>query len=800
MILPVKSEIIRNIESNLPLEILKDNIWIAYYFKEQPNGKITKPPMSSKGYTVKENAKGFKFEEVCKDGYPGILLTKDNEYVAFDIDDDLAKNGTRKFSLELLSLEFQEFLLKYPSYTELSPSGCGLRVIVRCKNKKEILTDSGRLILDKNMCIGGELFIHSGYVTITGNCVSNPRKLANISLPDILQWSSKREDVPAKLDNDRNLNVLRVFGLKAFADTLDMCKLDQSDKVKRAYKSIIGTDYVHYDYWLKILSSSHDYAIKTGKMNEVTEMILHWSMNDKTAYQSKDDVLSHWMSLGNKENPISYKTLMKFNKLLKFDWPKPVIKKGFSTGKPLINENKNFKYLLNYYNIRFALETLTNQFYITADDAVMNEFFPLSEDKKDFFGMRGPYTKDEMLSKMWGFAQDNGYDNATISTIGPLFRTAFYDVCDRINIFEKWLTTAAEDIPFDLREPGTEIDKSNLDFLMSCIDFQSSQNMELAYKYMETFFFEMVMPIYNARQIHAERSFVLILTGLENTRKSSFFRMLFPTQLLKSLLYTSNNKLGDTKALRDFKNVMTRRALIVIDEFDHFYDPKNDSLFKSLVTCSSAPFVPIYQTEPVDLPRMAVLAGTTNEVLLPYKQDSNRRFAMLRVNYIDTDKMQKINWHHFYSSFVKRGSEAMMKGLYPWKPNQDLIQLQYTENEINRAKTNLEQMLLEIYDFDMNTHKSIIDFKTIKGVQTDKRLLTYKQIEASLKQRFPSSPINIAELKRLLERLCGRYTRTTNLKIALPGHDSFLYNGIAKQGQWTRYVMPPKLLDTSDVF
>jgi hypothetical protein len=122
MILPVKSEIIRNIESNLPLEILKDNIWIAYYFKEQPNGKITKPPMSSKGYTVKENAKGFKFEEVCKDGYPGILLTKDNEYVAFDIDDDLAKNGTRKFSLELLSLEFQEFLLKYPSYTELSPS------------------------------------------------------------------------------------------------------------------------------------------------------------------------------------------------------------------------------------------------------------------------------------------------------------------------------------------------------------------------------------------------------------------------------------------------------------------------------------------------------------------------------------------------------------------------------------------------------------------------------------------------------------------------------------------------------
>lgn len=791
---PDKAELIRKIEANIPLEILSDDIWIAYYFKTQENGKVTKPPMSSKGYTVKDGTPGSTFQQVCKDGYPGIKLSSSTDYIAFDIDDELAKKGKRKFSLELLSQEFKDFLKKYPTYTEISPSGCGLRVIARCSDKKSLNSTTGKFLLDQSKCIGGELFTHSGYVTITGNCVENPRKLVDLSPVNILKWvKSKVVDKSSKPGVQPN--VLKVLGLAEFNNILDMCKLDQSDKIKRAYTSIMSDDYNHYDYWLKIMAACHDYGLRTGKMNEVREYVLRWSKTDPAAYQNDEDVLKHFESFSETDSGMTYKTLFKFSRLLKFDWPKPMIKKNVNTGKPMINENKNFLYLLEYYNIKFKLEILSNHFYVSADKSIMDNYFKLTSDKKMYFGMVGPYSKEEMHYKMWQIAQDNGYDNATSSTIRPLFQSSFFENCEQINIFEEWLNTEPKDIPFDLREPGTDIECSTLEYLISCIEFQPDQNMELVNKYLETFFFEMVMPIYNVRQLFAERSFMLILTGPENTRKSSFFKMLFPQQLQDTLMINSTEKLRDGKSLRDFKNLITRKCLVVVDEFDHFYDPKDDSLFKSLVTCASAPFVPIYQTEPVIIPRNAVLAGTTNETRLGYKQDSNRRFALLRVKHVDTDKMMKINWHHFYRGYVKRGSQAMMNNQFPWKPTDELIKLQYQENETNRAKTNLEQALLEVFDFAMDKHTKVRDLQTIKSVQTDKELSSYRSIEGALRQRFPYQNINIAELKRLLERLCGRYTSTTNKRIELPGNNSYIHNGICKQGQWTKYLMPPRNTD-----
>ena len=797
---PDKADIIRKIEANAPIEILRDNIWIAYYFSQKPDGTFTKPPCTNKGYTVKNGTPGATFKQACTDGFPGIKLNSDNNFIAFDIDDKLAKEGKRKFSIELLSKEFREFLDRYPTYTEYSPSGCGLRVLAKCSDKKELLKLNGRLFLDQERCLGGELFTHSGFVTITGNCVKNPHILATLGTQEILMWR-KLDKGGTDNRNAENLeygtNILKVLSLSQFSEVLDICKLDQSEKVKQAYTSITGDDYNHYNYWIMILAASHDYASRTGKFNEVTEEILKWSSTDVTSFTGTEDVLKHFESFGMKDSQITYKTLFKFWKLLKFEWPKPLIKKNIDTGKPLINEVKNFIYMLNYHNIEFKLDLYSDQFYVKANESIIRSYFKPSSVKKPLFGMIGPYDVDEMTYKMWAIAQDNGYDNAAYGTVFPLFKAAFFERKATINLLATWLNTEPEDLPDDIREPNTDIKCSNLDYLMSCIEFQDGQDLTLAREYMNTFFFEMMMPIFNVRNYLADRSFMLVFTGEQGSRKSTFFKWLMPEFFRDRFIINPAENGKSDKSFRDIRTFLLKGCLVILDEFDQFYATETEAAFKRIVTDPTVEGIPIFSKTVTKMPKQAVLAGTTNKDRFPFSQDENRRFALIRTKWCHTEKMEKINWHHFYRYFVKEGSQSILKGLTPWKPTDSMKASQAKANEQMRAKTNLEEMLLSVFEFETSDGEIAepFDLFTIKSVQTDKRLMGSREIEGILMQNYPKHKINPSELRRVLERLCGRYTKSTNRKIELPNTNGILGNGIVSQKKYNKYVMPPRKVE-----
>lgn len=799
MQLPNKTQYIQQIKSNIPPEILADNIWLAYYFKKQPNGKYTKPPLSSKGYSVEKGSKGVSFEKACKDGYPGILITEHTPYIAFDIDDELAKKGKRKFSLVLLSAEFREFLEKYPSYTELSPSGCGLRVLVKCSNK-EVMTDlPGRLILDKDKCIGGELFVHSGYVTITGKCIKNSKLLTTLRDVDILLWANlkkktEKTDVPAKLDNE----FIKLPNIKLVERALDVCKLDQSDRVKQAYENVINQGYIHYDYWLRILAACKDYALKSGSEAEMLEMVDNWSKTDELAYQGIDDVINHWDSLDEKKFGTTYKTLFKLARLLEFNWPVPAYdKKGNPTGGPTVNVPENFEYLMKHLGIEILEDVFTNQKYLYAPESIRVKHLSNTK-KRQIFGFTGPFTEDELRHLMWSICQSYGYLNSTLTTISPLFKSFFYNNVKEVNIMERWLNTEYKDLPYDMKEPGTDIENSTLDYLMSCITFNEDQDIDLTKKFFDTFFYEMMMPIYNTSRKYAQRSFMLVLIGPEACRKTTFLTMLFPPQLRETFITQSIETLGGAKSMRDFANSLVSSALVIIDEFEIFYNKKNDSLFKNYVTTDVIDYVPIYSRDVVKKQRNAVLAGTTNKTSLPFEQDNNRRLALVRIKWVDTDAVAKINWHTFYRHYAKLGTEAMTEGKFPWKLSDEVIQKQYELNEDLRSQSNLEIILRELFDFGMHTHKKPLDFHTITNVQADSRLYKLRDVQATIIQSYPGMLLNLAEMKHTLKRLCGKYTKTTNKKIDLEKGTGFIDNGVVKSGQWTKYPMPPRLTDFKD--
>ena len=787
---PDKLELIDKVVNNFPEELLNAKIWLAYYYQKNKDGTYTKPPCAQQGHSVDENKEGVSFWDAVKDGYPGIKINKFTKLIAFDIDDKEAKLGKRKFEMSRLSKEFQNFMIEHDSYTEISPSGCGVRILMYCEDKEGL---PGRTNLSKELCIGGELFINSGYVTITGDQIAG-ESIKTIKAEELKRWYKVAEviDFPGKPSKPIKSDMPT---LALTLNALNSCFLDQRSRVKMVYKTIIGQDYNHYDFWLKILSACHDYAVKTGQMVEMVSAVVEWSQTDEEAFESEEDVIKHWSSLSQKESGITYHTLFKFAQMLKFQWPQEAYdKQGNPTGKPLINVFENFQYMADYYNIKLCQDIFNGSLYISADEDVIKKYFLGKETSYSYFGMVGPYSLDELKYKFWLVSQKNGYTNVTFSTISPLFGAYLTDNVKTVNMLKLWLETPPEELSEDMIEKNTDISKSNLEYLMSCIKFKETQSAGLARRYFDTFFYEMMMPIYNIERKYSQRSFMLVLTGPENCRKTTFFSMLFPSNLRRQFVTNSTETLGGAKSIRDFATSLVTSALVVTDEFEIFYNQKNDSLFKTYVTSDVIDYVPIYEKTIRKEYKNAVLAGTTNRRSLAFEQDSNRRLAIIDVSFINTSAMECINWHHFYRQYIDKGKKAMAKGVHPWKLSDEIIKEQYRVNEEFRSQSNLEIILKETFDFEMRVYKSPINYD--KGsIQTNKELMKMSDILGAIQQRYPTLSPKPAELKHLLKRLCGGYTHTTNLRRELLNCTGSIENGIITQGQWTRYAMPPKLTD-----
>jgi len=785
-VIPDKQQLVDKIRKNIPTELLYQPIWLAYYYKKNNNGTLTKPPCSQQGHTVSDGSPGVIFDEAIVDGYPGIKVNEHTNLVAFDIDDKDAKLGKRSFELTNLSAEFKDFIMDQDSYMEYSPSKCGLRILMTCEDKTDL---PGRVNLLKEKCIGGELFINSGYVTITGEHISGDG-IKNITPHKLKEWY-----LPSKAEKIVDIPInYKPPDLPLVLEALRLCKLDQSDRVKEAYQTVTKQEYNHYDYWLKILSACHHYATLTNQLNEMTSAVVEWSQTDEISFENDDDVIHHWASL-TAESGITYNTLFKFAKLLKFEWPQEVYDKNGPTGKPMVNSSVNFKYFMDYYNIELFQDIFNNSIYVKTNKGVLDEYFLTFNSAKSYFGMAGPFTQSQIEAAFWDLTTQNGYTNVALGPITQLLNSYLVKHSIKTNMFKMWLETEPNNLPEDMIEKDTDISSSNIDYLMSCLTLADSQDVEMVKTFFNTLFFEMTMPVYNPMRILSQRSFMLILTGPEACRKTTFWSMLFPAILRSHFVTNSTETLGGAKSIRDFSASLVSSALVVVDEFEIFYNKKNDSLFKSLVTSDVIDYVPIYEKTMQKESKNAVLVGTTNKRSLPFEQDSNRRLALVSVKWIDTDAMTKINWHHFYRQYITEGKKAMMNGLYPWKLEGKILQKQYIENEMFRSQSNLEIIMREVFDFEMKIHDKPLNYDN-STVQTNPDLLKISQVIGALRQRYPDLIIKPAELKHLLKRLCGKYSDTVNQKKPLKScTNAFIEDGIVKQGQYIRYAMPPQLID-----
>ncbi len=147
--------------NSIPAELKKLNQWVAWDSKKKENGKTTKIPIdpkTGKYAKVNDNGSWGSFEEALRCNNEkklqgiGFVFQKPGPYVGIDIDDCLDP-ATNSYNQEALSTTE-----RFKSYTEISPSGKGLHIIV-----KGSLPENGR----KNG--GVEMYADGRFFTVTGN-------------------------------------------------------------------------------------------------------------------------------------------------------------------------------------------------------------------------------------------------------------------------------------------------------------------------------------------------------------------------------------------------------------------------------------------------------------------------------------------------------------------------------------------------------------------------------------------------------------------------------------------------------
>lgn len=161
----------------IPAELRERNQWVVWRYELNGDGKETKVPYQANGTGKNANISDpstWGSLEAAKatyesDGYDGILfaISKGDPYTIIDFDDALDESGT-------IEPRVAKYMREMKSYTEVSPSGTGIHIIVKGslppygRKKGDIeMYDSGHFMsITGHPCAGYDLRIHEKQGTL----------------------------------------------------------------------------------------------------------------------------------------------------------------------------------------------------------------------------------------------------------------------------------------------------------------------------------------------------------------------------------------------------------------------------------------------------------------------------------------------------------------------------------------------------------------------------------------------------------------------------------------------------------
>jgi len=228
---------------------------------------------------------------------------------------------------------------------------------------------------------------------------------------------------------------------------------------------------------------------------------------------------------------------------------------------------------------------------------------------------------------------ENGFKPMQQTDLNTLFlscKKAFQDI--NYDIFEKILfsdSTPEYNPMLDFFERYKERKPiGTIDDFWTC--FRTIDGISLSY-----FGSKWLISIISA--IHGEHSpLMLVFTGGQNTGKTEAFRRLLPIDLRQ---YYAESKLD---AGKDDEILMTQKLLIMDDEMGG-KSKKDSQRLKELTSKQTFSLREPYGRSNVDLHRLAVLCGTSNDTNILNDPTGNRRIIPVEITHIDHKKYNTID-------------------------------------------------------------------------------------------------------------------------------------------------------------
>lgn len=175
---------------------------------------------------------------------------------------------------------------------------------------------------------------------------------------------------------------------------------------------------------------------------------------------------------------------------------------------------------------------------------------------------------------------------------------------------------------------------------------------------------------------------MLALTGGQNAGKTEFFRRLLPDKLQN---YYAESKLD---AGKDDEILMTQKLLVMDDELGG-KTKQDEKRLKELTSKKIFTLREPYGKKNVDLKRLAVLAGTTNEKAVLSDPTGNRRIIPINVLSINHEAYNKID----KVSLLMEAFHLYQSGYEYWLNKEDIARLNINTQEFEQVRPEYELIL-----------------------------------------------------------------------------------------------------------
>ena len=203
----------KNLKNSIPLCVQNVNQWVIWTPIPRDNGKIGKPPIGLdgkllSGWEKPENQFSFSQALQCSNNKTpsniagiGVAFNGSEPFTGIDLDDCLVSGKLADWARSIVEA--------CDSYTEISPSGKGLRVFVKGKiPSAKPHAKKGKL----------EIFSSNGYVTVTGNVFEDRREIReNISAMTVVYKETFQEPLTQKEIKEEPKPVASSFPVSAMS-------------------------------------------------------------------------------------------------------------------------------------------------------------------------------------------------------------------------------------------------------------------------------------------------------------------------------------------------------------------------------------------------------------------------------------------------------------------------------------------------------------------------------------------------------------------------------------------------------